>query len=159
MARRGAAQRSTEIVKDDGAATPALISPPESKTPPTASHKRNKSISRNSEPVDASALSKALKDFEKAGKARERTPIPSPSRKRPRIQGDRSVGVLRTRCYSQLTPSPDSFLTAQAKIYKPASTCFMMMVHQPLLPSLSARHTTSCTSRKVRNFKSRSRQN
>lgn len=89
MARRGAVQRSTETVQDDEAATPALISPPESKTPPTASHKRNKSVSRNSEPVDASALSKALKDFEQAGKARERTPIASPSRKRPRIQGDR----------------------------------------------------------------------
>ncbi|KAG9202029.1 substrate-specific activator of APC-dependent proteolysis [Epicoccum nigrum] len=91
MARRGAVQRSTETVQDDEAATPALISPPESKTPPTASHKRNKSISRNSEPVDASALSKALKDFEQAGKARERTPIASPSRKRPRIQGDRFI--------------------------------------------------------------------
>jgi hypothetical protein len=89
MARRGAVQRSTETVQDEGAATPALISPPESKTPPTASHKRNKSVSRNSEAVDASALSKALKDFEQAGKARERTPIASPSRKRPRIQGDR----------------------------------------------------------------------
>ena len=89
MARRGAVQRSTETAQDDEVATPALISPPESKTPPTASHKRNKSVGRNFEPVDASALSKALKDFEQAGKARERTPIASPSRKRPRIQGDR----------------------------------------------------------------------
>lgn len=77
------------MAHDDGAATPALISPPESKTPPTATHKRHQSLGRNSEPVDASALSKALKDFEQAGKARERTPIASPSRKRPRIQGDR----------------------------------------------------------------------
>lgn len=89
MARRGIVKESTETVHDDGVATPTLISPPESKTPPTASHKRNQTLSRNSEPVDASALSKALKDFEQAGKTRERTPIASPSRKRPRIQGDR----------------------------------------------------------------------
>ncbi|KAJ4343909.1 substrate-specific activator of APC-dependent proteolysis [Didymella glomerata] len=91
MARRGAAKESTETAHDDGAATPTLISPPESKTPPTATHKRHQSLSRNSEPVDASLLSKALKDFDQAGKARERTPIASPSRKRPRIQGDRFI--------------------------------------------------------------------
>jgi cell division cycle 20-like protein 1 (cofactor of APC complex) len=69
-------------------ATPALISPPESKTPPTASHKRNQLLG-TSEPIDASALSKALEHFEQAGKTRERTPTTSPSRKRPRIYGDR----------------------------------------------------------------------
>jgi cell division cycle 20-like protein 1 (cofactor of APC complex) len=80
---------------DDGIATPALISPPESKTPPTATHKRNKSAfginahDRNSEPVDSSTLSKALEQLEQAGRVRERTPTTSPSRKRPRIYGDR----------------------------------------------------------------------
>jgi cell division cycle 20-like protein 1 (cofactor of APC complex) len=92
MARREAVEQSTETEHiEEGIATPALISPPESKTPPTATHKRNQTLNRNSEPVDASALSKALKDFEQAGKVRERTPIASPSRKRPRIQGDRWV--------------------------------------------------------------------
>lgn len=89
MARRTTVVQPTQTAQKDGDATPTLISPPESKTPPTASHKRNQSLSRTSEPIDASALSKALKDFEQAGKARERTPIASPSRKRPRIQGDR----------------------------------------------------------------------
>lgn len=77
--------------------TPTLISPPESKTPPTASHKRNQAAfdshahDRNSEPVDPSALSKALEHYEQAGRVRERTPTASPSRKRPRIYGDRLV--------------------------------------------------------------------
>jgi cell division cycle 20-like protein 1 (cofactor of APC complex) len=82
---------------DDGIATPTLISPPESKTPPTAAHKRNQSIigpnahDRNSEPVDSSVLSKALEQLEHAGRVRERTPTASPSRKRPRIYGDRFI--------------------------------------------------------------------
>lgn len=79
---------------DAGIATPTLISPPESKTPPTATHKRNQSVGtathdRNSEPVDGSILSKALEQLEHAGRVRERTPTTSPSRKRPRIWGDR----------------------------------------------------------------------
>ncbi|OAL06214.1 WD40 repeat-like protein [Phaeosphaeriaceae sp. SRC1lsM3a] len=82
---------------DDGLATPTLISPPESKTPPTATHKRNKSAfgsnahDRNSQPVDSSVLSKALEQLEHAGHVRERTPTASPSRKRPRIYGDRFI--------------------------------------------------------------------
>lgn len=80
---------SKERVVD--ARTPALISPPESKTPPTATHKRNQADfaqDRNSEPVDPSALSRALERFENAGRVQER-PIASPSRKRQRIYGDR----------------------------------------------------------------------
>jgi cell division cycle 20-like protein 1, cofactor of APC complex len=75
--------------------TPALLSPPETKTPPTETHKRNQAElaytaqDRNSEPVDASALSRALEQFERAGRQRERTPTASPSRKRQRIYGDR----------------------------------------------------------------------
>ena len=44
-----------------------------------------------SEAVDANALSEALKDFEDAGHARDRTPGGSPSRKRQRVYGDRYV--------------------------------------------------------------------
>lgn len=76
--------------------TPTLISPPESKTPPTASHNRHQTDftanvqgSRNSEPVDPSALTRALEHFEQAGRVRERTPTASPSRKRQRTYGDR----------------------------------------------------------------------
>ncbi|ORY19663.1 putative cell cycle regulatory protein [Clohesyomyces aquaticus] len=79
------------------ARTPTLISPPESKTPPTETHKRSlpdlapNPQDRGSEPVDASALSRALEQFEQAGRVRERTPGASPSRKRPRIYGDRFI--------------------------------------------------------------------
>ncbi|KAL1796245.1 hypothetical protein ACET3X_004785 [Alternaria dauci] len=81
---------------EDDVATPTLISPPESKTPPTASHKRNQlfppnPLDRGSEPIDAAALSKALGHIEQAGRVRERTPTASPSRKRPRIYGDRFI--------------------------------------------------------------------
>ena len=93
MARDEAAAATAHM--EQGIATPTLISPPESKTPPTATHKRNQAVfesnahDRNSEPVDPSALSKALEQFEQAGRVRERTPTASPSRKRPRIYGDR----------------------------------------------------------------------
>jgi hypothetical protein len=82
---------------EDGIATPALISPPESKTPPTETHKRNQSAfgtsahDQHAEGVDHSHLTKALEQLEQAGRVRERTPTASPSRKRPRIYGDRSV--------------------------------------------------------------------
>jgi cell division cycle 20-like protein 1 (cofactor of APC complex) len=81
----------------DALQTPTLISPPDTKTPPTSSHKRNQGASAPigaeiaSEPIDASALSRALEGFEQAGKVRERTPTSSPSRKRQRIYGDRYV--------------------------------------------------------------------
>ena len=79
--------------------TPALVSP-DVNTPPAAT-KRNPTnghiingVERaGSEPVDPTALSKALKDMEDAGRVRERTPGASPSRKRQRVYGDRSVKV------------------------------------------------------------------
>lgn len=77
--------------------TPSLISPPESKTPPTQRAKRNLTSGgahgngTSSEAVDATALSRALERFEAAGR-REHTPTGSPSRKRQRVYGDRSVG-------------------------------------------------------------------
>ena len=72
--------------------TPSLLSPPESKTPPTDRSKRQHTSNsgamtdRHSEPVDPSALNKALEDFEQAGR-RERTPTSSPMRKRQRVGG------------------------------------------------------------------------
>lgn len=87
---------STERVAEE-LRTPTLISPPESKTPPTATHKRHQNgfeqtgHDRGSEPVDATALSRALEQFEQAGRQRERTPGASPSRKRQRVYGDRFI--------------------------------------------------------------------
>ena len=52
-----------------------------------------------SEPIDPAALSKALKDFEDARRTRDRTPGASPSRKRQRIYGDRSVQHVELRAY------------------------------------------------------------
>lgn len=78
----------------EGIQTPTLLSPPDTKTPPTASHKRHQAdfvnpLDKGSEPIDPSALSRALEQFEQAGRVRERTPTASPSRKRPKIYGDR----------------------------------------------------------------------
>ena len=72
-------------------------------TPPLATGKRSHLTGgaasgterAGSEPIDASALSKALKEFEDSGNTRERTPGGSPSRKRQRIYGDRSVESSR----------------------------------------------------------------
>lgn len=52
---------------------------------------RSQNSRTTSGPIDADALAKALKDFEDAGRPRERTPGTSPSRKRQRVYGDRSV--------------------------------------------------------------------
>jgi len=82
----------------DETATPALMSPPRSKTPPTITGKRPRSQAHSagtaheasrsdSEPVNALALNRALKEVEKAGQRRSSTPTASPSRKRQRVQG------------------------------------------------------------------------
>lgn len=86
----------------DNSSANTLVSPPDTRTPPPPTGKRNHLNGANtngveragSEPIDANALSKALKDFEDAGRTRERTPGGSPSRKRQRIYGDRSVANL-----------------------------------------------------------------
>lgn len=72
--------------------TPTLLSPPESKTPPTEMLPRHTDPARsaNIQPIDASALTRALENFEQTGRQRERTPEASPRRnKRQRIVGDR----------------------------------------------------------------------
>ena len=77
--------------------TPTLLSPPESKTPPTAKGKRHLSDNAanvtepNSEPIDSNVLNKALRKFEDTSRRREQTPTASPSRKRQRIYGDRFI--------------------------------------------------------------------
>lgn len=52
-------------------------------------------LGNETEAVDADALTTALKDLEDSGKSRERTPGGSPSRKRQRVYGDRSVLLCR----------------------------------------------------------------
>ena len=76
--------------------TPTLISPPETRTPPTATHQHHQSNGsrtqrggRGSAAVDADILSSALKQFEDTGHQRDHTPGGSPSRKRQRVYGDR----------------------------------------------------------------------
>ena len=75
-----------------------IVSPPRSQTPP--SHPAKKTLYFNdstslpqsrpgSEPVDPEALTRALKEYDEAGRRRERTPGASPSRKRQRVYGDR----------------------------------------------------------------------
>ena len=79
--------------------TATLSSPPGTKTPPPDISKRSHANGNNingheraaSDAIDPDALSRALKDFEDAGRTRERTPGGSPSRKRQRVYGDRSV--------------------------------------------------------------------
>lgn len=73
-----------------------MVSPPASTTPPSMPAKKTIYYSDNlgnreggSEPVDATALDKALKDLDEAGRQRERTPGMSPCRKRQRVYGDR----------------------------------------------------------------------
>lgn len=77
----------------------AIASPPGSKTPPSMPAKRTIMYPDNlgnrpraqegSEPVDATALTMALKGYDEAGRRRERTPGTSPCRKRQRVYGDR----------------------------------------------------------------------
>lgn len=77
--------------------TPTLASPdietppPPTKRTSTNGHITNGAGRAGSEPVDPTALSKALKDMEDVGRVRQRTPGASPSRKRQRVYGDRSV--------------------------------------------------------------------
>lgn len=78
-----------------------IASPPGSKTPPSM-HSRKTTLffpdtmgngrqknQNGPEAVDPDALTKALKEYEEAGRRRERTPGTSPSRKRQRVYGDR----------------------------------------------------------------------
>lgn len=77
----------------------SIVSPPGSKTPPSMPSKKtllfsdpssNRQKTRNGpDPIDADALTLALKEYEEAGRRRERTPGTSPSRKRQRVYGDR----------------------------------------------------------------------
>jgi cell division cycle 20-like protein 1, cofactor of APC complex len=70
-----------------------------SKTPPSQSTKKTILVPdtqgtrqkprSESQPVDPDALARALKEYDEAGRRRERTPGTSPSRKRQRVYGDR----------------------------------------------------------------------
>ncbi|EAL92748.1 hypothetical protein KXX16_001109 [Aspergillus fumigatus] len=78
-----------------------IASPPGSRTPPSMPSKKTifypatsagrQKTHSSSEPVDPNLLAKALKEYEDAGRPRERTPGTSPSRKRQRVYGDRFI--------------------------------------------------------------------
>ncbi|GAM41036.1 CDK inhibitor [Talaromyces pinophilus] len=78
-----------------------LVSPPGSRTPPSGPTKNtlpfpdtsgnHSHLSNLSEAVDPAALASALRDYDEAGRRRERTPGASPSRKRQRVYGDRFI--------------------------------------------------------------------
>ena len=103
----GSARERGRRVKEIDGPSPSsapgnLVSPPGSKTPPSNRMKSNVSngnlevprqrIRPGSEPVNADALSRALKGYDDLTRQhRERTPGTSPSRKRQRIYGDRYV--------------------------------------------------------------------
>ena len=83
--------------------SPDINTPPAAtKRNPTNGHITNGAERAGSEPVDAIALGKALKDMEDAGRVRERTPGASPSRKRQRVYGDRSVKYQQLKFSSVL---------------------------------------------------------
>ncbi|KAL4901324.1 hypothetical protein BDW74DRAFT_85350 [Aspergillus multicolor] len=81
--------------------TAHIVSPPGSRTPPSMPAKTTLHFPEPTEgyhasritsgPIDPSALTKALREYEDAGRSRERTPGTSPSRKRQRVYGDRFI--------------------------------------------------------------------
>ena len=91
-------------VDSDKWSTPTFISPPTSKTPPTdgarSDGRLRRDLHRNSEPVDPHGLSQALNNLDRNGREREHTPGASPSRKRPRIYGDRFIPTREGRDYN-----------------------------------------------------------
>lgn len=95
---------ATTRADSDKWSTPAIISPPISKTPPTDGARSDstmrRDLQRNSEPVDPQGLSRALNSLDKGGREREHTPGASPSRKRPKIYGDRFIPTREGRDYS-----------------------------------------------------------
>ena len=103
QAKEKAASSGAAAKLDERAQLSNIASPPGSKTPPSMPAKRTILFPGNppnqqrplegSEPVDAGALTRALKDYDEAGRRRERTPGTSPCRKRQRVYGDRYVMI------------------------------------------------------------------
>ena len=151
-----------------------IASPPGSRTPPSMPSKktlfypepqgRRQKARNTSEPVDPDALAKALKDFEDAGHPRERTPGTSPSRKRQRVYGDRSVTLLMALFVTiapiarmpQAHPANMSMLPVdlspivRGKTSKRRIACYTRTAALQLRPSQkSALHTRSFISKRV----------
>ncbi|KAH0559919.1 Fizzy- protein [Trichoglossum hirsutum] len=83
------------------------------------------------EAVDPDALSRALREFEQAGRQRERTPGQSPSRKRQRIYGDRLVTTLHQQLKARSEEANRTFSTLLR------SEIFDTTIPQPTPPTLS----------------------
>ncbi|KAH0542574.1 hypothetical protein FGG08_003079 [Glutinoglossum americanum] len=99
------------------------------------------------EAIDPDALSRALREFEQAGRQRERTPGQSPSRKRQRVYGDRFIpnreGQDLQASFSLLhddgspsTPSRSKKRTPHGELHFQRSTKFLMHTYHcgALLP-------------------------
>ncbi|KAL4939459.1 hypothetical protein BDV06DRAFT_36650 [Aspergillus oleicola] len=84
-------------------ATTHIVSPPGSRTPPSMPSKTTlfypestggqHARRHTSGAIDPNALTRALKEYDDAGRSREWTPGASPSRKRQRVYGDRFIPV------------------------------------------------------------------
>ena len=139
----------------DSLDTPSLVSPPESKTPPTLKTGKcqtNGGQQSRSTSVDPNALSLALKNFEDVNSHRERTPGPSPSRKRQRVYGDRwgpqLSGIGRNTFLMSVLPGLSRIATD--RIYVRALAYSMTMVHPQHPPKTENEHpTASSISRRV----------
>lgn len=107
-----------------------------------------------SDSIDPDALTKALKDFEEAGRRRERTPGTSPSRKRQRVYGDRYVVFLSRGAGYEIGTDTcgwvDSFLIVKDKICKRHTVCCTKTVAlRRLRNRRSAHHIQNFTSKRV----------
>ena len=88
--------RSIEIDTTQRPSTPSLLTPAESRTPPTITSKRfleheGSSRRQSAEQAEEDALTRRLREIENAGRQRERTPGQSPQRKKQRVYGDRFI--------------------------------------------------------------------
>ena len=124
----------------------------ESRTPPPTTVKRHTNDHPSAEPtragsehVNATLLSKALENVEEPNghsRSRERTPAGSPSRKRQRIYGDRSVRLNWSYQKSRLkcTNLAGSSLIVRDEIYMQVTAFFMTIAPRQLLLNREDEH-------------------
>lgn len=126
----------TASALDARLATPDLISPPITKTPPTVERQAAPAMAaqarnRSSTPVDPAELAERLQSHEEgSGRQREHTPGASPSRKRQRrVYGDRSVAshIMRDLHRGKPGVSNTDSLQLHPESVWPRSTCRLQL--------------------------------